>query len=153
MVEKDFQVLFGQNIEDIKLKLDVCLNKKLDIASYRSFTFELKIAKDNSIAFNRVEEHQIEGLLKSQSGLYHKISDSPFGGNMKFTSKKPFDCFYLTNAYPFIVICWYKPRELKEMHFIRLNDWVTESKTSTRKSLTYTRSKEICTLCYNLKKI
>jgi len=148
MVEKDFQVMFGQNIKNIITQLNECY----DFNTY-SYAFELKIAKDNSIAFNRVEEHQIEGLLKSQHGLYHKISDSPFGGNMKFTSKKPFDCFYLANAHPFIVICWYKPRELKEMHFIGLNDWITESKTSTRKSLTYNRSKEICTLNYNLKKI
>lgn len=143
MKESNFQTEFGKNIEDI-------ISKFNGDEDFPSFTFELKIAKDKSIPFNRVETHQIEGLFKSIKGLYHKISDSPYGGNMKFTSKKPFDCMYISMCRPFVVICWYEPRKLKEMHFIDLNTWINERDTSTRKSLTYERSKEINRLIYKL---
>ena len=108
--------------------------------------FELKIAKKKSLPFSSVAAHQIDALLEvsSDSGHFHKISDSPW--TQRFTMKKPFDCFFLRNEPAFVVIFWYKPRKMKEFHYIPIAAFVEEASTSKRKSLTYGRSVEISTL-------
>jgi penicillin-binding protein-related factor A (putative recombinase) len=104
--------------------------------------FELKLAKGNSIPFNSVKKHQIEGLVSIQSdGLYYKINDSPW--TQEFTNKKPFDCFNLRGIPAYVVICWYVPRKKKIFHYIPVNDFIYEMQNSKRKSLTIDRSELI----------
>ena len=146
MLEKDIQTSFTKHIIPIRLKLFDVLNE------FYSYAFELKICKDNRFSFDRVAEHQIEALKAVElDGIYHKISDSPIFAGMKtrFTSQKPFDCFILKGV-GLIVICWYKERSLKELHFIRVFDFEQKKKTSKMKSMTYEESKEISILTYNL---
>lgn len=113
-------------------------------------SFEMKLCKSNCIPFKAVKDWQIEGLLKisSANGLYHKISDQPIFAGMKtsITYHKPFDCFNLCNIPAYVVICFWKPRELKEFHYIHIKDFIAEKSESKRKSLTYQRSKEISSL-------
>ena len=111
--------------------------------------FELKLSKNPSIRFDSLKEHQIKALtdISGERGLYYKINDAPY--TMKFTQKKPFDCFHLKNIPAYVVICWYKPRTLKEFHYIEIKNFLKEVEIATRKSLTFQRSCEIAS--YKLK--
>ena len=152
MKEKDIQSLFSKNIDDVMTHLWVKLEYDLHIDNSSAYAFELKISKDKIIAFDRVAEHQEKALQDISNGFYHKISDSPIFTGMKtrFTAQKPFDCFYINKMLGFVVICWYEERKKKECHFIMIGDWLAEKEGSTRKSLTYEKSKEISTLIYEL---
>lgn len=134
MVEKNFQSLFTAWIKDHPPEV--------------STVFELKLEKGRAVPFDRVASHQIEALLSAKfTGLYHKIADSPVswmkGTPMRFGKPKPFDCLYVRNAEAYVVLLFYKLRAKKEMVFIDINEWVDESKRSTRKSLTEDRAREI----------
>jgi penicillin-binding protein-related factor A (putative recombinase) len=113
-----------------------------------SCAFELKIWKcDKSKAFplNSVKPHQLEGLAAASGyGLYHKISDSPWGRNEfhRFTSKKPLDCFLIKNAKAFVVIYAYFKGQRKDdrrCYMIPLDGWLrmaVECARIKRKSIT-----------------
>lgn len=127
MKEKNIQTIFGK------------INKEYGY-------FELKIEKTNSMLFSRVAEHQVTALLNTQiDGLYHKIADQTFGraGAFGHTLKKPFDCFKALPMKGYVVVCWYIPRKEKRFDYILIDDFINESKVSTRKSLTKARSLEI----------
>lgn len=131
MVEKDFQSLFknwlGANMPTV------------------STVYELKLEKKNSIAFNRVYDHQVIGLrMAKYGGLYHKIPDSPVSyGGSRFNKPKPFDCFVIIGSEAYVVILFYEPRKDKLVFFIDIDAWIEERDTSTRKSLTKDRAREI----------
>lgn len=134
MKEKDFQVLFGKYLkENPPNKTEV---------------YELKICKQKSMPFDRVNPHQIEALEQAQKGnLYHKISDTGFPmpqkTKMRFAIPKPFDCLNIFRANAYIVIWFYKPRQPKEFIFIDVRSFRSEAWKSERKSLTEKRAKEI----------
>jgi hypothetical protein len=131
MKESNFQQKFYEWIKDNQPEL--------------SAAYELKICKSSSIPFDSVKEHQIEKLRQvKQKGLYHKISDVPFGhaNGFRFHKPKPFDCLFVRGD-AWIVILFYKPRKKKEALFIDVDKFVEESKTVTRKSLTEARAREI----------
>lgn len=114
----------------------------------QSAVFELKLEKTQSIRFDRVAPHQVDGLRRSKRmWTYHKIADSPFiksaGKMMRFTKPKPFDCFVVMDALAYVVVLFYEPRQSKEMFFIDVDTWVDEQKRSIRKSLTKQRAREI----------
>ena len=131
MVEKNFQSIFknwlGANMPEV------------------TSVYELKLEKGKSIAFSRVYDHQVIGLrMAKYGGLYHKIPDSPVSyGGARFNKPKPFDCFVLRNAEAYIVILFYEPRKDKEVFFIDVDAWIVERDSSTRKSLTKDRAREI----------
>ena len=129
MKEKNFQTMFSKWIK----------GKNLPTTAW-----ELKIVKLKSMPFDAVKEHQVKALLDARfCGLYHKINDAPWGGKMRFTTPKPFDCFNIAEAEAYVVIWFYHPRQKKEMIWIDINDFVDEKDTSKRKSLTEERAKEI----------
>lgn len=103
--------------------------------------FELKLSKGCSIRFDSVKEHQVSALLSAQSdkGLFHKISDSLpiFGGNkhMRFTAKKPFDCFLIENYPAYVVVMFYTPRKRKNVYYIPIDTWLSLKKNSDKKSI------------------
>lgn len=103
MKEKDLQAIFG---------------KKNTIHG----VFELKMVKGPSKAFNEVEDHQIEALLRvsGHEGVYHKVADQTIGRKGEFGAslKKPFDCFFLKNTPAFVVPIWYVPRKRKTAYYI-----------------------------------
>lgn len=106
--------------------------------------WELKLEKGSSFAFGKVADHQIDGLRTAKhKGIFHKISDAPFGhSGFRFHRPKPFDCLFV-KCDAFIVICFYKPRRVKEMHWIDVDRFVKERDASDRKSLTEERAREI----------
>jgi len=118
--------------------------------------FELKLCKGRSIRWDSVKDHQIEALYQAKwEGFYHKISDSlpVFGGNkhMKFTSKKPFDCFYIkTDAY--VVVCFYVPRKKKLCYYIDIDVFIEWMADSERKSFREEEAKEMAEYVLNLNK-
>lgn len=135
MVEKNFQSLFK-----------AWLGANMPVVTT---VYELKIEKGTCIPFDRVYDHQIIGLRQAKyAGLYHKIADTtmPFGGRMirpRFSKPKPFDCFVITKAEAYVVILFYVPRGDKRVYFIDIDKWIEEKATSSRKSLTQERAKEI----------
>ena len=116
--------------------------------------FELKITKKSSIAYSVVKPHQEEALLKANNkGFFHKITDQPIFGGMKtrFNRPKPFDCFYVTKYPAYVAICYYKPRQPKELILINISDFITARETDTRKSLTEEKAKSISSQIISLK--
>ena len=121
MKEKDIQTIFGKH------------NKIKGV-------FELKLCKTKSIRFDAVKNHQIQALKDigiGGKGLYHKINDIPIfrGCKTRFASKKPFDCFFLSDINSYIVICFYTPRKPKLFYYITPDKWQDAEKNSNRKSI------------------
>ncbi|MDY6895321.1 MAG: hypothetical protein SVO01_07910 [Thermotogota bacterium] len=107
--------------------------------------FELKICKLKSLPFSSIAEHQRDSLLKisSEQGLYHKISDVPVSEmdnnnrrKIRFTKKKPFDCFFLNLMPADVVIMFYQPRVKKNVYYIPIKKFLATEKESDRKSIT-----------------
>ena len=97
-----------------------------------SAAFELKQTKTNSLPFSAVKEHQIDALLAaSRRGLLYKAPDDSRG-------KKPFDFFYLSCVYSYVVI---KYDDL--FCLIDIERFIKEEKRSKRRSLTKERACEI----------
>lgn len=121
MKEKDFQTRFG---------------KWLRYVYKKTGAYELKLTKTDSIAFNRLEEHQKQALLSAKhSCQYFKIPDMQFGC-------LPYDCYMLCNQPAYVVIMYYV-RGQKKFYMLDIDVWVTEEETSKRKSLTLSRCQEI----------
>ncbi len=104
--------------------------------------FELKLCKGTSLSFSALAPHQRQALtaINSLTGLYHKISDSPFfkdpGGRMRFTKPKPFDCFLLKDLDAYVVVMFYTPRTKKNVYYIHIFDFLTMEMETERKSFT-----------------
>lgn len=97
---------------------------------YKSAAFELKICKLKSLAFSRVEEHQVASLYKAKhTTLFHKISDMSLGF-------KPFDCFTLSGAEAYVVIMFYKPKDRQYCYMVDIDEWIEYQVASKRKSIT-----------------
>jgi len=121
MKERDFQTLFGKH------------NPLLGF-------FELKFCKGKSLPFSALADHQEGALLavSSDMGLYHKITDQPVftDSNVRFTHKKPFDCFKMAWTPAYVVVMFWIPRKKKIAYYIRIEEWIKMRKEATRKSLT-----------------
>lgn len=135
MKEKNFHPMFHKwifhNFIQQRTEMITCTQLDLPMA------FELKIEKGKSFNFDKVAEHQIQSLLecKSDEGFFFKIPDQPFitdrPDKMRFTIKKPFDCFYMRKVKAFIVIWFYKPRQRqgeREMLWIDIDNFVAIKK-------------------------
>lgn len=131
MKERDFQTQFKKH------------NKITGI-------FELKLCKGKSLSFSSVAEHQKQALLdvSSRTGLYHKISDSPFfkdpEGRMRFTKPKPFDCFLLKDVNAYVVIMFYVPRKKKNVYYIPIEKYLDMEREVGRKSFTEEMARSAC---------
>lgn len=137
MREKNFQTLFSTWVKENKIYI---------FEEYGdAIVWELKICKEKSIRFDDVKPHQVEALLEAQEGgVYHKINDMPFipdNPKMRFTNKKPFDCFFIAEGLGFVVIWFYEKGQRvkdREMILIDINTWVKEeciAKKEGRKSV------------------
>lgn len=100
MHEKDFQKLFSR-------------------ANNISGVFELKLVKTKSLAYSKVETHQIQSLLaaNTEKGCAYKLSDMSI-------DKKPFDCFRISNYTAYIVVLYYVPRKTKIAYYIPIKLFV-----------------------------
>ena len=119
MLEKNFQSIFGNWLKENN--------------PTRSAVFELKLEKGKSIRFDAVREHQLVNLLaiKNGCGFYYKIVDSPitfYGGKMRFTATKPYDCQYLVGIEAFIVVLFYVPRRPKNAICVEPEAWEKKQK-------------------------
>ena len=116
--------------------------------------FELKLIKCPSLdarppfPYKRLAAHQERALISvsTESGLYHKISDSFIGiktGARRFPSPKPFDCFFLRNVPAYVVICYYYPRKVQEYCYIPIGEYIAMKRNTSRRSLTYNEIRTI----------
>ena len=94
---------------------------------------ELKLCKDNSFAFDRVSDNQIDCLKKASTGFYYKISD--MAAQNGFASPKPFDDFYMTKSIGYVVICFYVPRKYKKVFKIPIDQFIQIRDTWPKKSI------------------
>ncbi|NCD40578.1 MAG: hypothetical protein EOL88_00650 [Bacteroidia bacterium] len=144
MKEKDFQILFSKWAEE---------NKGYIKSQYGKFSaFELKIEKSQSIRFDSLSPHQVIALKEVEDeGCYHKINDMPFipdNPKMRFTNKKPFDCFFgCGNGY---VVVWFykkgqraKDREMIIVPFSKWREAEMIAEDESRKSIKEDLLKEI----------
>jgi len=129
MIESSYYAKIGKYYEARALKLE------------RSFTWEPKFTRTDSIPFSCLPHHQEEKLLKSERVHSYKIPDTPNGG------KKPYDGYTIFDAIPVVVIIYYIPRKT-EVYEIHIRDFIDESEFSARKSLTKERASEIGELIY-----
>ncbi len=106
----------------------------------RSSAFELKQTTSNALAFEAVAQHQLDALLActKPQGLLYKAPDDSRG-------IKPFDLFYLSLAYAWVVI-----KYPKSFHIIGVETFILEKQRSKRKSLTSGRAREISTVSVDL---
>jgi len=100
--------------------------------------YELKFvnySKTKSFAFNRVEQHQIDGLMASLDGLYQRIMDQPYvsGG---FQQKKLCDSMWIKASGAFIVIVFWNPRHWKVAYKIPVEFFVKLKEDWKKKSIT-----------------
>lgn len=109
--EKDFQTKFGHWLIN---------NKKNE-------TYELKIVKEGKpFSFDRVKEHQLNGLLKSIMGIYIKIPDT--SSKTGRSNKKPFDCCFIIAEQAWVAVMFYVPKKrqyfyrIPVCHFMELKD-------------------------------
>ena len=87
--------------------------------------YELKVARNGSLPFTAVKEHQRNALLVAKTGkLAYKIPDDSRG-------YKPWDCFILVRV-PANVVIFFD----KNFYIIDIEDFLKIEKESVRKSLT-----------------
>lgn len=101
--------------------------------------FELKVTPTDSIPFAAVKPHQVAALKVVHNGTFvFKIPDT---GNMQ----NPFDCFTLCKNGAWVVIRFGGQRGMGRFVMISITNWVKETASSTRRSLTFDRACEIGT--------
>lgn len=105
-----------------------------------SAAYELKFCKDPSLPFTAVQPHQIRALqFAKHNKVIHKIADVG-------VLQKPFDAFVLAGVPAYVVIQFWKPG-YKIFYMIDIDDYVKESETSERQSLTEERAYQIGRSC------
>lgn len=101
-----------------------------------TFAFEAKICKDPSLPFDAVVPHQVASLYQVKNGTFNfKIPDAGW--------QNPFDGLQFSQSMAFVVIFWYQTHNDKRFTMIDIDDWMKESETSKRRSLTYERASAI----------
>lgn len=91
---------------------------------------ELKIVKCDRFYLNQIEPHQLVNLHNAKHGFFQfKIPD--------LGAQCPFDSFSLCNVPAYIVVLFYKPRQLKEFYIIdidNINSCIEQGKKSLTKA-------------------
>ena len=103
------------------------------VSNHRTCVCEVKHTKGKDyLNFNEVKPHQIENLLKVRHATFvYKIRD--------MGETTPFDLFCMHEMPAYVVI-----KYNKGFVGISIDNFVTESKCSKRRSLTWGRALEIC---------
>lgn len=98
--------------------------------------FELKLVKGKSLAYSKIEPHQIKSLLAAttEKGCAHKLSDMSM-------EKKPFDSFRISNYPAYIVVLYYIPRKPKVIYYVPIKSFVAE--VGPGQGLSEARAKEL----------
>ena len=116
MKERSFQTTFSHWLKNVHRKTGA---------------FELKVAKNESLPFSAVADHQLQALENVRYGTFvFKIIDAGY--------QNPFDCFCLTRQPAWIVI-----KYEKFFCLITIDTFLLEKERSVRKSLTAVRAREI----------
>lgn len=98
-----------------------------------SAVFELKQTQTDRIPFKSVEIHQLVSLRMSSNndGVMYKIPDDS-------RSVKPYDYFYIKNAYAYVVI-----KFPKHFSIISIDSFIGEQNNCGKTSLTSDRARQI----------
>lgn len=98
--------------------------------------YELKICKEKSLPFDRLEEHQLQALcMAKHAQVVFKLPDCGF--------QNPFDLAHWKFVKSYIGIFWYIHRGQKDFTLIDIDAWIVEKEKSDRKSITFERACEI----------
>jgi hypothetical protein len=164
MRERNFYTPFrdwmNNNIDMVNREIGHCL------------AIEIKLVKSDSIdkimsfPFDMVTWDEIDYLKKAtqEKGLAYKIPDMPHIPKQclyqkkcpfRFTSKKPFDLFYVSKARAFIVVIFWVSRKKKIMYWIDLNKFLELKdyyyQTLERKSIRENQLKHLSNFTFDLK--
>ncbi len=103
-----------------------------------STAFELKVSPTDSLAFSKVEDHQLTNLRACKDRkLFYKIADDSIG-------QKPFDCLMMEKTKAYIVVMFRcKERGQKGFFMFDIDCWEREMRSTKRKSMTEERAREI----------
>lgn len=102
--------------------------------------FEVKITKEKSVPFDVLKEHQKHALeMCALRSVAYKIPDSGY--------QNPFDGVFL-RACPAYVVIYFDKKGNKEFFMIPIEDWLEEERTSTRKSITESRCRDLGYQCF-----
>lgn len=105
----------------------------------RTCAVEVKLARNGSLPFSALAEHQERALLLANNAcIYHKISDGS-------GQQTPFDGFVLCGVPAYVAVVYGKTLEL-----ITVGNFVFEREKSKRKSLTAERAHELSTVTARL---
>jgi len=107
--------------------------------------YELKFintTKIKSFAFDRVDQHQVDGLLASLEGIFQRIMDQPWSSG-GFQQKKLCDSMYIKAYQAWVVIVFYQPRKAKETVMIPVKKFIELKKKWPRKSIKLDELREV----------
>jgi penicillin-binding protein-related factor A (putative recombinase) len=131
MRENKFQTIFNKWLIDTQFE--------------HSFAAELKVTKKHYIAFSNIKPHQLNALWQVKHRRFaYKISDISLG-------QKPFDSFFLYRIPAYVVILYYKgAKRINTAYMIDIDDFISEMKSSKRKSLLEHRALAIAYKMFNI---
>lgn len=92
--------------------------------------YELKICKEKSLPFSRLEEHQLQALyMAKHAQVIFKLPDCGF--------QNPFDLAHWKFVKAYVGVFWCTARGQKDLVLINIDDWIAEKEKGLRKSLTF----------------
>lgn len=107
--------------------------------SFGSALVECKVSRGKSLPFSAVSDKQERNLLQASTGFFnYTFSDYDRMGT-------PADCVFLDGvggAEGYVAVQFWRPRN-KEFFLIPISEWINEKETSSRKSITEERLKEL----------
>ena len=105
-----------------------------------SMAFEVKVVRGKSLPFNAVKDHQRDALYATKHNkVVWKIPDDG--------RQKPFDGFILANVPSFVVI-YFISNGNKKFYMVDIDEWISYSRESQRKSITEEGLQAIGTICH-----
>jgi hypothetical protein len=111
----------------------------LKVYGQETAVYELKICKEKSLPFSRLEEHQERALyMAKHSQVVFKIPDCGF--------QNPFDLAHWKGVKAYVGVFWNTRRGQKDIVLIDIDAWIAEKEKGLRKSLTYDDCLRIGTL-------
>ena len=106
--------------------------------------FELKVSDTDSLAFDRLETHQREALLKVKNGPHVGI----LRNDGIYKTQLPYDGYFLNKCAAWVIIQFNsKDRGNRVFYVLDIEDFCKEEASSDRRSLTAGRAGEIGTRC------
>ena len=157
--ERDFQQEFKtNNILHGCFELKLCKGKSIPFASVAEHQIEaLEAVQSKKGLYYKIADQPVsaqegadqkatllEAFLAGQTGQPFPTQEKSGKKKLRFTKKKPFDCFYLGNIPSYVVIMFYLLRKKKNVYYILIDGFLAMRDEATRKSITEAMAEEYC---------